>query len=140
MQINLSKTYLFVAILSLVLLYAFSFGPVMGMEMDKHGQMSPCPFSMVTAICTMTFSEHISLWQSMFTTTLNNSGGILAALGSIIFAFYLVLKYLEKDRDKDLIAYKFYTHEHQKSFAFNKLIELFSRGILNPKIYALATI
>lgn len=139
MRMKLSKTYLFVAVLSLVLLYVFSFGPVMGMEVDKHGQMSSCPFTVSTSICTMTFSEHLNLWQSMLTVTLNNIG-LLTTLGLIIFAVSLALKYLEKDRDKELVAYKFYTREHQKRPTFNKLLELFSRGILNPKIYELAFI
>lgn len=139
MRLRLSKTYLFVAVFSFVLLYAFSFGSVMGMNIDKHGQMSACPFSVATSICTMTFSEHLNLWQSMFNATLDNNAGLLITLGLIVIAVSLTLKYLEKDRGKELLAYKLYTYEYQKPPVFNKLIELFSRGILNPKIYALAT-
>lgn len=140
MQINLSKNYLLVAVFFIIFLYAFSFGPIVGMDVDKYGQMSPCPFSMATSICTMTFLEHLNLWQSMFTATSDNNIDMLVASGLIIFAVFLTLKYLEKDRGKELLAYKLYTHEHQKSFVSNKLIELFSRGILNPKIYALAAL
>lgn len=138
---NSSKTYLFAVVLSLVLFYSFSFGPVMGMEVDKHGQMSACPFTQASSICKMGVSEHLSLWQRMFTATLDNNAGLLVTIGlTVLFATSLALKFLEIDRHKELMAYKFYTYEHQKSSAFNKLIELFSQGILNPKIYALATL
>lgn len=140
MRIGLSKTHLLAAVLLLVMLHAFSFGSVMGMETDKQGQMSSCPFTVSSSICTMGFSEHLSLWQRMFTATLDNNVGLLVALGLTVLAVSLVLKSLETDRHKEFIAYKFYKHEHQKSPVFNKLTELFSRGILNPKIYALATI
>lgn len=140
MHIGSAKIHLLTAVLLLVLLHAFSFGSIMGMETDKQGQMPACPFSMATSICTMTFTGHLNLWQSMFTANLNNNTGMLAVLGLIILAVSLALKYLEKDRGKELLAYKFYTYEHQKSSTFYKLIELFSRGILNPKIYALASL
>lgn len=139
MHIASVKTYLFIGILALVLLHAFSFGPAMGMETDKSGQMSACPFTEASSICKMGFSEHISLWQSMFTATLNSNAGILAIIGFIVLAVVLTLKYLVTDKDKELIAYKSYDRK-RSIFLPNKLIELFSKGILNPKIYALATL
>lgn len=121
-------------------LFLFSWGAVT-MPIDEMGNMFNCPFLITSSsICTMTFSEHLSLWRSMFIAALDNDAGILAALGLIILAVSLALRYLEADQDEKLAAYKFYIHEHQESSAFNKLIELFSRGILNPKIYSLAAL
>lgn len=137
MHKGLVKTHLFVVILLLVLLHTFSFGVAMGMETDKQGQMSDCPFTMTSSLCKMNFSEHLSLWKSIFTTTVENYTGILAILGFIVLT--LGLKYLATDQDKKFTAYNFYDYEHQ-SFVPNKLVELFSKGILNPKIYSFATL
>lgn len=140
MIVSSPKTYLFVAILSLVLLSAFSFGPIMGMETDKDGQMSSCPFSEASSICKMGFSEHIGLWQSMFTAVVNNNASILALASMVILGMFATLKYMEVSQDKKFAVFKSYVYERQKTFTSNKLLELFSRGILNPKIYELAAI
>ncbi len=142
MKIRLTKNYIFITILVLVLLHTFSFGPVTGMEINKHGQMSACPFTMASSICAMGFSEHLNLWQSMFVATVNNNVNllVLALVGMIISALSLTLKYLAIDLNRQIVAYQFYARQHSKNCTFNKLLELFSRGILNPKVYELVAL
>lgn len=139
MRIGLTKTYVIVAILSLGILYALSFGVLMGMETDSHGQMTACPFTKLPSICIMGFSEHIGMWQSVFTATLDNSV-LLGILSLIVLALSSVLKYLDTSQDREFKEYKLYSHTHSNNSTFNKLLELFSGGILNPKIYELVAI
>ncbi len=140
MIVSSPKKYVFATILSLVLLGTLSFGSFVGMERDEHGQMSACPFTATSSICTMSFSEHLSSWQGMFAATVDNSARLLAVVGFMLLVVVLASEYLKADRYKDSHAYKYYAHERQKTFTSNKLLELFSRGILNPKIYELAVI
>ena len=56
----------FIAFLSVAFL---GISQSMGMEKQNDGKMGGCLFSGKAEICTMTFGEHISQWQSMFTTT-----------------------------------------------------------------------
>ncbi|MDP3763615.1 MAG: hypothetical protein Q8Q92_03125 [bacterium] len=135
MNMSRAKTYVFAVVLSLVLLNTLAFGSSIGMETDQHGRMSSCPFTMASPICAMSFSEHISLWQSIFTAVVDTNAGVLALVSMVILAIFITSKYLKANKDKKFVAYKFYAHERQQTFTSNKLLELFSRGILNPKIY-----
>lgn len=139
MGLGLTKTYVLVVILSLGILSALSFGVLVGMETNGHGQMAACPFTMVSSLCTMSFSEHLSLWQSMFTANLDN-GALLLILGFIFLAFSVAFKHLDTSQGQELKSYRFYVYKHSKNPTFDKLLELFSQGILNPKIYDLATL
>lgn len=139
MGLRLTKTQVLSAILALGILYILSFGILMGMETDNHGHMAACPFTMTSSLCTMSFSEHLNMWQNMFTATLDN-GTLLLIVGLIVLAFSIAFKHLDTSQDQELKGYRFYTHKHSKPPTFNKLLELFSQGILNPKIYSLAII
>lgn len=136
MALGLTKTYLIVAILFLGILSAFSFSVLMGMETDRHGQMAACPFTLSSSICTMGFSEHLSMWQSMFAATLNHRV-LFAVVGLIILLVLFAFRYFNTVQDQRFKAFKLYTDEHSNNPIFNKLLELFSGGILNSKIYEL---
>lgn len=139
MDLGLTKTRVLAIILALGILYILSFGILIGRETDSPGIMVACPFTTASSLCTMNFSEHLNMWQSMFTATLD-SGALLLVIGLMVLAFSVTFKSLDTSRDKEFKTYKFYSHRQSKSPSFNKLLELFSQGILNPKIYELAAL
>lgn len=139
MGLDLTKTRVSATILVLGILYILSFGILMGMETDRHGDMATCPLTVASSLCRMNFSEHLSMWQSMFTATLDN-GTLLLIVGLLVLAIALAFKSLDTYQDQKFKSYQFYSYKHQKNLVFNKFLELFSQGILNPKIYSLATL
>ena len=110
---------------------------MMGMEKRSDGTMSGCMFS-GTAICKMTFSEHLASWQGMFTAT--NPQKVIAltllALLAVMFVAVIILK-------KNLFLlfsyyatrWRLFRKQNPHLSLFNPLREAFSKGILNPKIY-----
>lgn len=108
-----------------------------GMEMKDDGTMGGCFFTSMEEICTMTFGEHISQWQSMFTATAPHN--VLAAL-LVLLAVVFVIVAIPK-RNLLLLCghyatcWRLYTKHNPKLSIFNPLKEAFSQGILNPKIY-----
>lgn len=134
--------------ISLLLLLALSLVSLIGvshsfgMTMNEKGQMSACPFSGQAAICTMTFAEHLNIWQAMFTATPQKTSffnflilTLAFALASIIFRERLRL-FLGS------LTFRWRLHLKRNSFFqfFDHLKEAFSQGILNPKIYESATL
>lgn len=102
--------------------------------MMKDGMMNPCPFMDNTAsICNMTPLEHVSQWQQMFTTTLQDSvtTALLLLLSLVaVFTFVSVLP-----RPKRPPARQSFARYRYRERIFDPLRWAFSRGILNPKLY-----
>ena len=110
----------------------------MGMETRSDGTMSGCLFTGMAEICKMTLTEHLSAWQSMFTSIPVKS----SILSLIVLAFvFLVLasgflkRYFIWATERLVALQRLYLIYHPNFSFFNPLRETFSQGILNPKIY-----
>jgi len=109
------------------------------MKMKDDGTMGGCLFDGRAEICSMTFAEHLSLWQGMFTAIPQKTNlwvllfALISAIGVLVFSILkqhqlLLLKYFS-DR------WRLYLKQNPRLSLFDHLREAFSRGILNPKIY-----
>ncbi len=105
-----------------------------GMTTAMDGQMSDCPFTLGVAICNMTPLEMISASQSLLTTLPQGKDAfsLLASLIALAMAFAISSKRLVPP---DVSApYAFKPCSGYAPFS-NPLQELFSNGILNPRLY-----
>lgn len=127
------------SIILVVLLLFSTIGVFMSMGMNSDGTMNHCVF-MNMGMCAMTFSEHINLWQTMF-SAIPQKAFFINVLMLISFAIALAIfrQYLLLLSFKDFICKFYYKKKRHLSF-FDYLKESFSQGILKPKIYKLATI
>lgn len=126
------KILITLVVMSLLLVSSIGF-PHFGMDMEQGGQMSGCPFMGMTAICQMSPIEHIAAWQNMF-TSLPFQNSVLLLLLSLL-AFFLVLTWIEKIPIRPVSTQTIrYTQRAYISLR-NPLQELFSSGILNPKLF-----
>jgi|SRR3989338_2476923 len=132
-QGNTSKTILSFALVAFLLLGTFGFSHA-GMTTGMDGQMTNCPFTPGVSICEMNPLEMIAASQNLF-TTLPLQKDLFSVLMLIIAAVLLLF-----------VSWKPYTpRRHTTSHTLirrreyiplsNALQELFSNGILNPKLY-----
>ena len=140
MEIATKKFADFLLILGLVAFLSvglFGSSHSFGMEMKDDGTMGGCLFTGVDEICIMTFTEHLSAWESMFIGIPVKS----AILSLLVFAFALLLfagflkRYFILALERMAALQKLYLVHHPNLSLFNPLREAFSQGILNPKIY-----
>ena len=126
------KFLILVSAISLVSVFAF--GPFVGMKMNSNGEMDGCPFSM-SAICPMGLFEHIGNWQSLFMVTIQK---MITLLSFIAFALILLTRYRNSHKPPDIATqtHSLYWYHNPEIRIFNYLKEMFSQGILNPRIYA----
>lgn len=112
-------------------------GMSMGMAGETHGDMQGnmqgCPFMFGTSICHMSLFEHIASWQTMFAATGRISLIMLAALSVLVSLFFLSKYFYPPPR---YFSTRKLTRLTQKSLRFTEsLLEAFSSGILNPKLF-----
>lgn len=130
------------ALPSFLLIGGFGLSHSLGMEMKDDGTMGGCMFDGQAAICPMTFTEHISKWQSMFSVIPQKSTFLIQLL-VLISAFVLAAFAIRRNLLRSLFSYfsdrwKFYLKNNPHLPLFDQLREAFSNGILNPKIYDFA--
>lgn len=124
-----------------VALFGLSHG-MAGMEKRSDGTMGGCLFNGQTEVCTMNFSEHIALWEGMM-TTLPQEVGVLSLLVLALLLVVIVTFWqdsLFEFSERVASRWRLYVKQNPHAHLFNSLIEEFSQGILNPKIFASATI
>lgn len=103
---------------------------------------SGCLFNERAETCTMNFSEHIALWVGMVTTLPQD----VVALSLLVLALSLVVVTASWQDNlfefSKQVASRWGSRikQNPQVHLFNFLIEEFSRGILNSKIFASATI
>lgn len=130
--------FLVLSFISFVLISLFGVSHIMGMQTQSDGTMSGCLFTGMDAICTMTFIEHLTVWQNIFIMTIPRdvSAFVLLALFVLVFAAAAVF-----ERNPRLLLSYYITHwrlyikRDPDIFLLNYLQESFSQGILNPKIH-----
>jgi len=110
-------------------------------EMGHGGSMGGCLFNGGLELCSMNLPEHMVLWQGL-TSGLPQLGFsyilMLLAISALLATF---LRYrLWEFPGRILFWLRLYLKQHPQISLFNYLREVFSGGILNPKIYAMAII
>lgn len=126
------KILLVFGLFAFVTLSIFGLGHMSGMIESENGDMAGCIFTGKTMLCKMNIIEHISSWQSLFTTTLQKSFITILTLPMLLMVFIFIAKNILPPPQK------FYLIQHPDLLLFTPLKEAFSQGILNPKIYDLA--
>jgi len=103
--------------------------------MDMSGNMSDCPFmSHEEVLCSMNTLDHISAWKSAFTATAPSFALLLLSLIVVAVVITLAPNLLLRQRYRlqplsREIRNRIYT------FSYRPLQELFSSGILHPKLF-----
>ena len=107
----------------------------MGMSMD--GKMSDCPFMPGMNVCPMSPLEHATFMQGFFTNIPQQENPFLTLLFSLAFAAFLSITWLKRFfLPPDLNQRALQHFYRQRSFSILRLLqELFSQGILNPKLF-----
>ncbi len=109
-----------------------------GMTMGPDGTMamSNCPFmSGQAVVCNMNPLEHIAAWQSMFTSTFQQNGSTLILLMLAALALALVWTRSRWPTAQRALRPLFHIARRETYLPPPLLQELFSNGILNPKIF-----
>ena len=106
-------------------------------EMKVDSQMSNCLFNGQEEVCNMNVSEHLSVWQSMITSLPQTTGLLgLLLLSVVLVAVFISLRdILSKLSEKIRFLYTLYIKQHPQISLYNFLREIFSQGILNPKLF-----
>ena len=141
MEIATKKFARFLLGLALIAFLSVAFfgaSQTMAMEKQSDGTMGGCLFTGMEEICKMSFTEHLTQWQSMFTTTVTQNAFtvILLLLLAVVFVTVGIFK-----RNLLLLSsyhatrWRLYIKQNPNLSLFNPLREAFSQGILNPKIY-----
>lgn len=129
----------FLLILGLVsfLLAAF-IGPshtMMGMEQQNDGSMGGCLFTGMEEICLMTFAEHLLQWQNLFAVTGTKNAFAVVLLLAVLFVAVFVFKHRRLLRfSVHTTRWRRYLWHHPDVSLFPHLREVFSQGILHPKV------
>ncbi|MDC1205654.1 hypothetical protein N8083_02290 [Candidatus Pacebacteria bacterium] len=106
-----------------------------GMEMSGTMGMSDCPFmSHEEVLCSMNFTDHISAWKTAFLSITPTLTILLLAAGTIALIASIAPNLLLKPRYAIPILRK-HIQERTYTFSYRPLQELFSNGILHPKLF-----
>lgn len=107
----------------------------MSSNMNMAGGESACPFmSHEQAICAMNLADHIETWKSTFLSIAPSLSLLLVATGVAILLSSLPPNLFQKLRHL-IRTYTKHLHERTYAFIYRHLQELFSKGILHPKLF-----
>ena len=111
------------------------FGMTMSMDMEGNMTMTDCYMPGMTAICNMSPMEHVASWQSMFTSILTQglTFSLLLLVLAAVIAFTLSKQILSPPSERQTLVFS--TRRREYVPLHSALQELFSRGILNPKLF-----
>jgi len=105
------------------------------MSMDMTGEMSGCPFTAQgETICSMSTLDHIGTWQSAFLTTVPGLTLLLSVLAAAVVILSVAPNVLLKPKYR-ITAIPKEIVERIYTFSYRPLQELFSSGILHPKLF-----
>lgn len=123
---------------AMLLFFSLAFASVLVMSTSHRQEMLPgCPMAAAVdqSICSMTAVEHSTLLQTLSRATPGDhslASLIIVFLGFVSTTLFIAWKARERLR-KRRFGYSF--GSPALSNIFNHFIEIFSRGILNPKKY-----
>ncbi len=130
-----SRVKLLIAAGAIVFLLAAFFGlSHTGMSADMNGQMAGCPFMAAVTVCQMTPLQHILSWQNAF-AALPGQNGLSEFFSLFLLAIAALLFARLKPKMETLPEQNLYFSDLKRSPAKRPFLELFSDGILNPKIF-----
>lgn len=128
-----AKIALFLAAIPFLWLGAFGLLRHSG-EMRSGLTTSGCLFDGQSEVCAMNISEHVGLWQNMFTGLPEQvSGAMLLLFAAVLF---FLASTLFAGNDRQLVRSQIYIKKHKQWAFLDFLQEAFSSGVLNPKIYS----
>jgi len=105
----------------------------MGMDMSQG--MMDCPFmSHEEVICTMNLTDHIGAWKSAFLSVVPTLTLLLAVAGIAVFVASIAPNLLRKIQCASPPLYR-WLQTRIYTFSYRPLQELFSNGILHPKLF-----
>lgn len=105
-----------------------------GMGMSG-GVSTGCPFmSHEEVICSMSTLDHLTAWKSAFTATTQSLALLLVTAAALALVPSVAPHLLSRSRFRDVV-YTQYPKERTYTFSYRPLQELFSSGILHPKIF-----
>lgn len=114
-------------------LFASLFAMPVGVDME--GGMGDCPFMEVgEVICPMDFAGHIEAWKAAFASVVPTIFTLILIAGAAI-AFTLPIPFLFKNKRKPIPIRLHILRTRTYSYAYRPLQELFSNGILHPKVF-----
>lgn len=103
--------------------------------MDMSGDMSGCAFmTHGEAICSMNTLDHISAWKSAFTAITPSLTLLLLALAAVAIVLAVAPNLLLRQRYRPQILPR-EVRDRIYTFSYRPLQELFSSGILHPKLF-----
>lgn len=125
---------LLITFTALVFMLVATAGIVSTMMTDDHSgmMMSGCPFmGEAGSLCQMSIFEHIAKWQSLFVATMSFN---MILLLFVVVVFSLFSRALAHALAPPDTVSKY--HEPPDITFFKPLLAAFSRGIIQPKLYA----
>lgn len=132
-QGNIVKIVLSFALVAFLLLGTFNFSHT-GMTTGMDGQMTDCPFTPGVAICEMNPLEMVAASQSLLNTLPPQKD--LASIFLLLLMAALVLVAIFRSFSPPRLALSRAAVPRREYIPVsNPLQELFSNGILNPKLY-----
>lgn len=107
----------------------------LSMGMEKGGAMSDCPFmEHGEVICTMSLTDHIGAWKAAFVSIAPTIVVLVMVAGTTVLLAIAPSSFL-LSRGR-LIAVKLnQLRTRTYSYTYRPLQELFSNGILHPKLF-----
>ncbi len=107
----------------------------MSMGMDMSGGTTDCPFmSHEEVICPMNLTDHLEAWKSVFLSTLPTLIPLLAFAGIAVFVTSVAPNLLRKIEYASPPLQR-WLEVRTYTFSYRPLQELFSNGILHPKVH-----
>jgi len=107
----------------------------MSMGMNMSGGMTDCPFmSHGEVICPMNLIDHIGAWKSVFLSAVPTLTFLLAVVGIAVFVASVAPNLLRKIEYASPPLCR-WLEVRTYTFSYRPLQELFSNGILHPKLY-----
>lgn len=129
------KSFLFLGFISFLFFGVFGLSHFsMDMGMDGKMFVADCPFMVGGTLCTMTLFEHVSAWQDFFASTPFQDATLILVYITSVFVLVYWIKELYSPPKNNLLSFK-YTQYTKYLSSTNSLQELFSNGILNPKLF-----
>lgn len=124
----LSFTTVFLSVLFLSLFH-------MPVGMDMSEKMSGCPFmSHEEVLCSMSTLDHLAAWKSAFSAVTPSFTLFFFTLVAAVTILAIAPNLLHRQRYRQYIFSKEFL-DRIYTFSYRPLQELFSRGILHPKLF-----
>lgn len=105
------------------------------MGMDITGNIAGCPFmTNERALCSMSVLDHIGSWQSAFSAVVPSLVLLLSALVAAVLVLLVAPNLLLKRKFREPPLSRELIHRTYL-YSYRPLQELFSNGILHPKLF-----